>query len=99
MNTYGYELGPWIDLRTEQCGVRKSKWSDRILTAWATVSFLRKTQVQGVMPVNLEQAEMKYILNCLVPSITAFNQICCVCVCVCVKVICYCLTNYLKFST
>jgi hypothetical protein len=41
MNIYGYELGSWIDFRTEQCDFRDNKWSDRILTVWATVSFLR----------------------------------------------------------
>jgi hypothetical protein len=53
MNVYGYELGSWIELGTKRCDFSHNKWSDRILTVWATVSFLRKTQVLGVTNVNV----------------------------------------------
>jgi hypothetical protein len=98
MNIYGYELGSWIVLPTEQWDVRHNKWSDRILTVWATIIFLRQTLLQVVMRVNVKdlgQVEMKNNLNCPVPSVTVFNHICSVHI----NTICYSLKWYLKLST
>jgi len=37
-----------VNMWAEQCDTEPNKWSDWVLTAWPTVSLLRKTQLHGV---------------------------------------------------